>query len=78
MMELIFYILFMVMICRAEYLLISYYFETIMYQWFYFKLFLRCTFVVALWILHFGAESFGVEWTYKGEYHEMYLNELGE
>ena len=77
-MDLLFYLLFITVVIGFEFLFITYYFETIQHQWFHFIVFLRCTFVVVLWISHFGTQGYGVEWTYKGVENGMYLDKLGE
>lgn len=69
---------YLVVFCALEFIFLTLWIDEIIYQWFYFKLFLQTSFVVVLWLLHFGTKGFGVSWTYNGKEGEMYLNPIGE
>ena len=43
------------------------------FQLFYFYLFLKFTFIVFLWIVHFGTASFWVQWMCDGEEYKAEL-----
>jgi len=50
--------------------------KEINFQIFYFVLFLRFLFVAFLWIMHFGSQSFYIQWKYDGKEYRVHIPEL--
>ncbi len=66
---LIYYIIFVILMK----FLIDFYLNEIEFQMFYFTLFLRFTFVIALWIVQFGTMSYSIYWMYNEKEYEVLL-----